>query len=107
MRQVFRSDDAPSILGLLLLSERAALTAFLRGRPWGKRSGHAMASADYFPSRPKRALYIAKQKSRLPPSSALLRPLRCAPRCRFVPPAALRRHEGRDERDQSNQGKPP
>jgi hypothetical protein len=53
MRQVFRSDGAPSILGLLLLSERAALTAFLRGRFCGKRSGHAMASADYFPSRPK------------------------------------------------------
>src|SRR3546814_5772816 len=48
----------------------------------------AMASADYFPSRPKPtpsrrarrgprgwALYIAKQNSRLPPSSAVLRPL--------------------------------
>ena len=32
-------------------------TAFLRGRPCGKRSGHAMASADYFPSRPKGALH--------------------------------------------------
>ncbi len=44
-------DGAPSIPRLLLLSERTALTAFLRGRPCGKRSGHAMASADYFPSR--------------------------------------------------------
>ena len=75
MRLVLRPDGAPSILGLLLLSERAALTAFLRGRPCGKRSGHAMASADYFPSRPKGPLYIARQNSRLPPSSAALRPL--------------------------------
>ena len=57
MRLVLRPDDAPSIPGLLLLSERAALTAFLRGRPCGKRSGHAMASADYFPSRPSAALH--------------------------------------------------
>src|SRR4030081_98943 len=53
MRSVLGPDDAPSILRLLLSSERAALMAFLRGRPCGKRSGHAMASADYFPSRPK------------------------------------------------------
>ena len=51
MRLVFRPDGVPSIPAHLLLSERAALTAFLRGRPCGKRSGHAMASADYFPSR--------------------------------------------------------
>ena len=57
------------------MSERAALTAFLRGRPCGKRSGHAMAGADYFPSRRQAALYIARQNSRLPPSSASLRPL--------------------------------
>ena len=44
-------DVVPSIPRLLLLSERAALTALLRGRPCGKRSGHAMASAGYFPSR--------------------------------------------------------
>src|ERR1700686_2682506 len=53
MRSVLGPDDAPSILRLLLSSERAALTAFLKGRPCGKRSGHAMASADYFPSRPE------------------------------------------------------
>ena len=51
MRRVVRPDGAPSILGLLLLSERAAPTAFLRGRPCGKRPGHAMAAAGYFPSR--------------------------------------------------------
>ena len=68
---VRRRDGAPSIRRLLLLSERAALTAFLRGRPCGKRSGHAMAAADYFPSRPRAALYIARQNSRLPPSSAV------------------------------------
>jgi hypothetical protein len=43
MRLVLRPDGAPSILEPLLLPERAALTAFLRGRPCGKRSGHAMA----------------------------------------------------------------
>jgi hypothetical protein len=120
MRLVFGPDCAPLIPMLLSLSERAALTAFLRGRPCGKRSGHAMARAGYFPSRrqahpiaqsatgaPRSALYIARQNSRLPPSSALLRPLRCAPRCRSGPPAAFRRHEGRDERDRSDEGKPP
>ena len=47
----------------------------LRGRSGGKRPGHAMAAAGYFPSRRQRPLYIAKQNSRLPPSSAALRPL--------------------------------
>jgi len=51
MRLVLGPDGAPSIRGILLSSERAALTAFLRGRPCGKRSGQAMAGADYFPSR--------------------------------------------------------
>jgi hypothetical protein len=51
MGLVLRPDGAPPIPGLLLMPERAASTAFLRGRPCGKRSGHAMASADYFPSR--------------------------------------------------------
>ena len=100
-------DGAPSIPRLLLLSERTALTAFLRGRPCGKRSGHAMASADYFPSRPK-GRFTSRSKiagSRHPP----LRSGRCrfARRCRSGPPAAFRRHEGRDERDQPDQGKPP
>ena len=57
MRLVLRPDGAPPIPMLFSLSERAALTAFLRGRPCGKRSGHAMASADYFPSRLKGALH--------------------------------------------------
>ena len=50
MKLVLRSDGAvdPEFFPL---PERAALTAFLRGRPCGKRSGHAMAGADYFPSR--------------------------------------------------------
>jgi len=37
-----------------------------------------MAGAGYFPSRPSGALYIASQNSRLPPSSAALRPLSLA-----------------------------
>lgn len=50
-RLVRRPDDVPSILEPFLLPERAEPTAFLRGRPCGKRSGHAMPGADYFPSR--------------------------------------------------------
>ena len=50
-------------------------------------------------------LYIARQNSRPPPSSAALRPLRFAPRCRSGPPAAFRRHEGRDGRGRSDEGK--
>ena len=57
MRLALRRDGAAPIPMLLSLPERAALTAFLRGRPCGKRSGHAMASADYFPSRPSAALH--------------------------------------------------
>jgi hypothetical protein len=37
-----------------------------------------MAAAGYFPSRRLGALYIASQNSRLPPSSAALRPLSLA-----------------------------
>ena len=48
MRLILRPDGAPLIL---LVSERAALTAFLRERSCGNRSGHAMAGSDYFPSR--------------------------------------------------------
>ena len=55
MRLVLRPDGAPPIPMLFSLSERAALTAFLRGRPCGKRSGHAMAGPGYFPSRPQGA----------------------------------------------------
>ena len=56
-----------------VLGEDRAL-GLLRGRSAGKRSGPAMAAADYFPSRAAGRLCIAKQNSRPPPSSAALRP---------------------------------
>ena len=80
MRLVLRPDGAPPIPMLFSLSERVALTAFLRGRPCGKRSGHAMASADYFPSRPK-GRFTSRSKiagSRHPPLRYGRRRLRSA-----------------------------
>ena len=61
-------------------SERATLRQAVGPRNGGSR---------LFSVAPSRALYIAKQNSRLPPSSAALRPLRWAPRCRPSAPAAF------------------
>ena len=107
MTLVLCPDGAPSIPRLLLLSERTALTAFLRGRPCGKRSGHAMASADYFPSRPKGRFTSRGKIAGFHHPTLRYGRCRCARRCRSGPPAAFRRHEGRDERGRSDQGKPP
>lgn len=74
MRLVLRPDGAPSILRLSLLGEgrahglleRATLRQAVRPRNGVRR---------LFSVAPQRALYIARQNSRLPPSFASLRPL--------------------------------
>lgn len=62
--------------------------------------------ANYFPSAASR-LYLAKQNSRPPPSSASLRPLVSLRSAVQVRPAAFRRHEGRDGRGRSDEGQHP
>ena len=62
--------------------------------------------ADYFPSALPR-LYIAKQNSRPPPSSARASALRFAPGAGPVRPPSGDRHEGRDGRGRSDKGHHP
>ena len=81
------------------LLERATLRQAVRPCNGGRR---------LFSVAPPRRRFTSRSKiagSRHPP----LRygRCRCARRCRSGPPAAFRRHEGRDERGQSDQGKPP
>jgi hypothetical protein len=101
-------------------TEEPPLTAFFRGRPCGKRSGDAMAGVDYFPSR-RQAHPIAKSvtgpRGRRFTSRGKIVVSRHPPLCfgRFAalsrcgpgPPAAFRRHEGRDERGRSDKGETP
>ena len=105
---VLRRDGALSILGASPLAgedrahgllERATLRQAVRPRNGGSR---------LFSVAPPRRRFTSRSKivgSRHPP----LRygRCRCARRCRSGPPAAFRRHEGRDERGQSDKGKPP
>src|SRR5260370_5073214 len=90
MRLVLGPDGAPPIPMLLSLSERAALTAFLRGRPCGKRSGHAMAAADYFPARPSPPFHPHTKKSPPPlPRFSSAPSLPPAPAVLLAPPPSL------------------
>ncbi len=105
-----------AVFGVALpsLPERTASTAFREGDPCGKRPGPAMVEDRLFSVGGQARLYIARQNSRPPPSFASLRPsastyaLQASVdetlRVQDRPPAAFRRHEGRDGRGRSDEG---